>query len=130
MASISSYARGHWTLVDAMRLAQDGVPYTGQGVLSGFFVNTPAICASFYNLRTWRMKIFLFVLAATIFEAAGEAIVRIAIRPPSWWVVPLLSPGAYRLLGGEKVNNQPRSRFNKGFRGFFLLMRLIQPSRT
>jgi small multidrug resistance family-3 protein len=66
-----------------MRLAQDGVPYTGQGVLSGFFVNTPAICASFYNLRTWRMKIFLFVLAATIFEAAGDAIVRIALRHQS-----------------------------------------------
>ena len=29
------------------------------------------------------MKIFLFVLAATIFEAAGDAIVRIALHHPS-----------------------------------------------
>lgn len=30
------------------------------------------------------MKIFLFVLAATIFEAAGDAIVRLALRHQSW----------------------------------------------
>ena len=30
------------------------------------------------------MKIFLFVLAATIFEAAGDAILRIALHSHSW----------------------------------------------
>ena len=40
-------------------------------------------CASFKDLRTWHMKIFLFVFAATVFEAAGDAIVRIALHHQS-----------------------------------------------
>jgi hypothetical protein len=37
-------------------------------------------CASPEGLRTLGMKIFLFVLAATVLEAAGDAIVRIALN--------------------------------------------------
>ena len=40
-------------------------------------------CSTNEGLRPSRMKIFLFVLCATIFEATGDAIVRIALHHPS-----------------------------------------------
>jgi len=43
----------------------------------------PEACASSAGLRAWRMKIFLFVFAATVLEAAGDGIVRIALHHQS-----------------------------------------------
>jgi small multidrug resistance family-3 protein len=52
-------------------------------VQSRFFDNKPLDGAFFNDLRTLRMKIFLFVFAATVFEAAGDALVRIALHHQS-----------------------------------------------
>jgi small multidrug resistance family-3 protein len=55
------------------------------------------------------MKIFIFVLAATVFEAAGDAIVRMALHHQSLWMrIGLFSLG-YLLLAlyGTSLNLAP-----------------------
>jgi hypothetical protein len=55
------------------------------------------------------MKIFLFVFAATVFEAAGDAIVRIALHHQSWSVRIGLFLLGYTLLAlyGTSLNLAP-----------------------
>ena len=55
------------------------------------------------------MRLFLFVLAATVFEAAGDAIVRIALHYPSLWARIGLFLLGYTLLAlyGTSLNLAP-----------------------
>ena len=55
------------------------------------------------------MKIFLFVLAATVFEAAGDAIVRMALHHNAWPARIGLFLGGFTLLAlyGTSLNLAP-----------------------
>ncbi len=55
------------------------------------------------------MKVFLFILAATVLEAGGDAILRIALHSPSWGArVGLFAAGSLLLtLYGTSLNLAP-----------------------
>ena len=61
------------------------------------------------NVKLCPMKIFLFVLAATVLEAAGDAIVRIALHHPSSVARISLFLIGFTLLGlyGTSLNLAP-----------------------
>jgi hypothetical protein len=55
------------------------------------------------------MKVFLFVLAATVFEATGDATIRVALHHPSWPARIGLALAGTALLGlyGTSLNLAP-----------------------